>query len=243
MNQVQVSNRTITPAEVIPMLASYRMLPLLWREVIIDSAIAPIQLSQSEQNQALDQFYKKHQLSNQVERQAWSKRYGMSFEQLNEVAIRELKIEKFKQATWESKLESHFLSHKAQLDKVVYSLIRTKQSEIVQELFFRIRAGEQSFAELAREYSQGSEAHTDGLIGPVELSVPHPHLAKMLAMSKPGQLWHPTRLGEWFVIVRLEKLIPAQLDEVMRQQLLHNLFEQWISEQFALLQQNVTSAA
>jgi hypothetical protein len=31
--------------------------------------------------------------------------------------------------------------------------------------------------------------------------------------------------------VRLEKLIPAQLDESMRQQLLNSLFEAWLNEQ------------
>jgi hypothetical protein len=33
------------------------------------------------------------------------------------------------------------------------------------------------------------------------------------------------------VIIRLEKHIPAQLDEPMRQRLLHELFVAWLSEQ------------
>lgn len=35
-----------------------------------------------------------------------------------DVAVRELLIEKFKYATWESKLEAHFLTQKSKLDKV-----------------------------------------------------------------------------------------------------------------------------
>jgi parvulin-like peptidyl-prolyl isomerase len=114
---------------------------------------------------------------------------------------------------------------------VIYSLIRTQEPGIAQELYFRIQEGEQSFADLAREYSQGSEAQTGGLIGPVELSVPHPVLAQMLRLSQPGQLCPPTRLGEWFLIVRLEKFIPAQLDASMRQRLLNECFNTWLSEQ------------
>jgi hypothetical protein len=53
----------------------------------------------------------------------------------------------------------------------------------------------------------------------------------MLSVSQPNQLWHPTRIEEWTVIVRLEKLIPAVLDEPMRQKLLDNLFQTWLSEQ------------
>ncbi len=142
-----------------------------------------------------------------------------------------MRLAKFKQATWGAQLESHFFNYKSKLDKAIYSLIRTKDLGVAQELYFRIQAGEQSFAECAREYSQGPESQTGGLQGPVELSVPHPALANMLSVSQPGQLWPPTRIGEWYAIVRLEKLIPAVLDEPMRQQLLDRLFTTWINEQ------------
>jgi parvulin-like peptidyl-prolyl isomerase len=106
---------------------------------------------------------------------------------------------------------------------------------IAQELYFRILEGEQTFGELAREYSQGPEAQTDGLIGPVELSVPHPTLAQMLTLSQPGQLCPPTRVGEWLVIVRLEKFIPAQMDDAMRRRLFNECFNTWLQEQLQQL--------
>jgi hypothetical protein len=102
MTQVlQVGDRTITPAEIVPLLAGYRMLPQLWRELIIDSAIAPIELTSQEKAIALEQFAAKHQLTTLAERQAWTRQYGMTLEQLEALATRELKIEKFKIATWD----------------------------------------------------------------------------------------------------------------------------------------------
>lgn len=41
----------------------------------------------------------------------------------------------------------------------------------------------------------------------------------------------PTRIGEWYVIVRLEKFIPAQMDESMRRRLLTECFNNWLKEQ------------
>lgn len=227
---IQFGNRTITPAEIIPLLTGYQILPRLWRELVIDQAIATVEYSSEEKATAYQQFDAKHQLNIQV-RQSWALRHGMTAEQLEALATRELRIEKFKQSTWGSKLESYFLNHKSQLDKVIYSVIRTRDLGVATELYFRIQAGEKSFAECAREYSQGPEAQTSGLLGPVELSMPHPALAHMLRVSHPGQIWPPSRLGEWLVIVRLEKLIPAQLDEPMRTQLLNKLFEAWLREQ------------
>ena len=59
-------------------------------------------------------------------------------EQLEEMAIRPVLLEKFKQQTWRNQVERYFLTRKSSLDQVVYSLIRTKNPGLAQELYFRI---------------------------------------------------------------------------------------------------------
>ena len=228
---LQVGDRTITADEIVPLLTSYQMLPRLLVEVVIDRAIAPITCTPEETADNYQQFCQQHQISSDAERQAWLQRYHMNPEQLAALATRSLRIEKFKQVLWGNKVESYFLSCKSQLDRVIYSLIRTQDMAIAQELYFRILEKEQSFVDLAREYSHGSEAQTGGCIGPVELGSCHPTVAKMLSVSQPGQLWTPIHIGEWVAIVRLEKLIPAQLDQTMRQRLLNDMFAEWLQKQ------------
>ncbi|HEY9666899.1 MAG TPA: peptidylprolyl isomerase [Coleofasciculaceae cyanobacterium] len=232
MTQVlQIQNKTITTDRIITLLANYQMLPQFLREVIVDQAITSIICTPEEKASACQQFYEKYQLTSESERQEWLELYEMTPEQLETLATREIRIEKFKRANWGNRLESYFLSRKSLLDKAIYSLIRTKEVGVANELYFRIQEGEQSFGELARKYSQGSEAQTGGLLGPIELGKISLNLAQMLYISQTGQLWPPTRLGEWIVIVRLEQLIPAVLDETMRQQLLNELFEHWVQQQ------------
>ncbi len=228
-----IGTRSISLEELLPLMAGYQMLPKLVQEILIDEAIADVDCTPEERDAACQQFYAQHEITDAEPRQAWLKQYGMTQSQLEALATRELKIETFKQNTWGGKLESYFLKRKGSLDKVIYSLIRTKDQGIARELYFRVLESEQSFAELAREYSQGVEAQTDGLIGPVELSVPHPKLAQVLASSKPGELAPPTTVGEWIVIVRMERFIPAQLDDAMRSRLLNECFNTWLKEQFA----------
>lgn len=232
MNAVlEIGDHPIPIEEIIPLLTSYQMLPQLMREIIIDRAIASITCTSKEVEISYHQFWEQNQLNCEVAQQAWMQRYQISCEQSIAIATRPLKIEKFKQANWGRKLESYFLERKGQLDKAVYSLLIVKDVDLANELYFRIQAGEQSFGELAQTYSLGQEALTLGINGPVMLGNLHPGLAQVLAMSQPGQLWSPMKFGEWIAIVRLEKLIPAQLDESMRQQLLNELFESWIQEQ------------
>lgn len=211
---LKVGEQTITAEDLMPLLVKYHLLPQLCREILIDQVIAPISCTAEEIATACQQAEQETRQPVPPER-----------------VTRVLRLEKFKHATWNNKIEAYFLQRKSQLDKVVYSLIRTKDIGIAQELYFRIQDGEQSFAELAREYSQGPEAQTGGLIGPVELSTPNPTLAQMLCASQPGQLLPPTRLGEWLVIVRLEKFVPVQLDDATRKRLLDELFNTWLQEQ------------
>lgn len=227
---LNIGTRAITADEVLPLMAGYQMLPKFLQELIIDEAIADIECTPDEQDNACQQFYAQQQITEDAARQEWLKQYGMTQEQLEKLAARGLRIEKYKQDTWGIKLESYFLERKGTLDKVIYSLIRTKDVGIAQEVYFRINDGEQTFAELAREYSQGPEAQTDGLIGPVELNVPHPALANILSRSQPGELAPPTRVGEWMVIVRLERFIPCQMDDAMRRRLLDEQFNVWLRE-------------
>lgn len=231
MAQITKCDRSIAPEEFISLLAGYQMLPQLGREIVIDKAIAGIELTPEQTELAHKQFDNSCGLTDRAERTAWGVARGMTRAQVETIATKEMKLELFKTATWGHCLESYFLTHKSKLDKVIYSLLRTPHQEIATELYFRIEAGEQSFAECARTYSQGAEAQTGGLLGPMELSAPHPTIAKMLSISQPGQLHSPIQLGEWFVILRLEKFIGAVLDEPMRQQLLNGLFEGWIQEQ------------
>jgi parvulin-like peptidyl-prolyl isomerase len=228
---LQIGDRTIASEEILPLLAGYKMLPQFIEELLIDQAIAAVDASPEELETAKEQFYGQNQITEPEAQQEWLQRYGMTAVQLEALASREFKLEKYKQQTWGHKLESYFLTRKSKLDKVIYSLIRTQDVGIAQELYFRILEGEQGFGELARTYSKGPEAQTEGLIGPVELSVPHPTLGQLLASSQPGEINPPTRVGEWIVLVRLEKFIPAQMDDAMRRRLLNECFDTWLRSQ------------
>ncbi len=228
---IQTGNQTLSSQEIIPLLSRYQMLPRLISERLIDQAIAAIECTDEEKSLACQKFYHQYHLTTEAERQAWAARHCLTQEDIENLATRQLKIEKYKQATWQDQLKSYFIDRKKQLDKVVYSVIRTKDPGIAQEIHFRLEEKEQSFAELAQQYSQGSESETDGLLGPVELGTLPLPLAQLLRRSQCGQISRPTLLGEWIVIVRLEKFISAELNPMIRQRLLNEKFRTWLQKE------------
>jgi parvulin-like peptidyl-prolyl isomerase len=228
---LEIGDRAFTAEDLVPLLVEYQLLPQLTQEIILDQAIADLECSDQEKTGAFNQFCQQNQLASEEQIQAWLEHHNMSREELKKFVVKKLKIAKYKEITWGDQVESYFLKRKPQLDRVVYSLIRTDKPEIAQELYFRIREGESTFSELATEYSLGLEAQTGGLIGPVEMTAPHPKIAQILATSQPGQVLPPTRVEEWLVIVRLENYLSAKLDPPMRQRMLDEMFREWIQQQ------------
>ena len=214
------------------------MMPQLIRERIIDNAIASIECIPTEIERAYEEFYQSNQIKSETDLQKWLKLHNMTILQLESTVIRRLKIQKFKQQTWSNQLTNYFLKRKSDLDLVIYSMIQVKDSDLAQELFFRIAEGEQTFAEVARQYSQGIEAYTGGVMNPIGFGrLPKP-LAQILRASNPGELCRPIAFDNCFVIVRLEKIISAQLNSLTAQSLLNEMFESWVQEQINKLEEN-----
>ena len=95
----------------------------------------------------------------------------------------------------------------------------------------KLEEKEASFAELASDYALGSEKEFNGMIGPVELRVLDPNLSERLKISKTGQLWPPFEFKNFWVVLRLEKHLPAFLDENMRKRLRNELYEEFINKE------------
>jgi parvulin-like peptidyl-prolyl isomerase len=228
MNSIlQLSDRTIAAEDIIPLMSQYQLLPQFLRGLILDEAIATIDYSPEERFQFCEQY----QLNQDDARQAWLQQQGMTPDQLEAWITRELKIRKFQQIQWGSKLNSYFLQRKDQLDRVVCSLIHVQEQDLANELYFRIAEGEETFTEIARRCSQGPEAYSGGIIGPIELGNLHPSLAQLFHGGEVGRLWEPILIGEWFVIAQLDVFLPVQFDDTMRQYLLNERLEAWLQEQ------------
>ena len=226
---LQIGQEKLDASTLLEKLEQYQLMPQLVQEMVIDQAVGAIDC---DPQAAMQAYCASRGIFSQEQQQAWCQQQQIDTTQMTAAAIREFRLTKFKEETWGgAQLESYFLQRKTQLDRVRYSLIRTKDASLAQEIYFRLNDDGASFADLARQYSEGQESKTGGLVGPVELSVPHPVLARMLMVSKPGQLWAPTQIGEWLVIARLDQFLPAQLDDAMRQRLLNERFQEWVQQQ------------
>ena len=126
------------------------------------------------------------------------------------------------------KAEARFLDRKNSLDQVTYSLLRVRDGALAKELYCRILEEEATFADLAKEFSEGNERNSNGIVGPTPLAQGHPLLVQRLRSSKPGTLIAPFQVEQWWLVVRLESFLPASLNDAARQRMAQELFDEWI---------------
>lgn len=112
--------------------------------------------------------------------------------------------------------EALFLRYKDRLDRILYSLVRVESEDLAHALYFAIENNEIDFGDAAATHSAGPEAKTQGIIGPVDLTTPHPEIAARLRTASPRQLFPPFRADEWHVIIRLEYRFDSEYDEKTR---------------------------
>jgi parvulin-like peptidyl-prolyl isomerase len=232
---------TISGAEAIELLDRYGLRVQLQRELIIDAELEAIECTDREILDAGQAFYRQQQINSDRDRTEWLERNHFTLERLEHSIVRTIKLDRFKCENFASKVDAYFLQRKDRLDRASYSLLRVKNLHLAQELFFRLQAGEATFAELAQQYSGGKEAENGGAIGPLELGSVHPILAQKLRSLCSGQLSPPVQAADWFAIVRLEQYWPARLDQAMRSRLMEELFDRWIQHKLTTLNQNLAN--
>jgi parvulin-like peptidyl-prolyl isomerase len=228
---LKIGQKTIKATEVFSLLGDYNLLPQLAREIAVDRAISEMATTPEEVNTVRQRLYAQHQLKDKEAITAWHQKRGIDPDRLQQQIARQIKLEKFKQKTWAASVEPYFMQRKRQLDSVIFSLIQVQNAAQAKEIYFRILEGEDSFEDMARQYSQGNEAQAGGKIGPISFANCHPAIAQLLAQSEPGQILPPTPIKDWFIIIRLEQQITAQLNAAMRQQLIDELFKAWLEQQ------------
>jgi hypothetical protein len=150
-------------------------------------------------------------------------------------ATRPTRLSLYKKAAFTLHVEERFSRTKRQRDRLIYSLLRCGSASRVAELALAIREGELDFAAAAIRWSEGPESAQGGRIGPISPEAGHPALNERLAHANEGDLIGPFPVGDMHVLLRLDTRISIRLDEAMQQQLIEELYQEWLQRQVELL--------
>lgn len=211
-------------------LGQYRLWKGVLRARLLDEASASFQSDPEELEEAWQGFCKNHQVDPVSCTPVPPDYIGCPPGELKETVERDLRIGKWKKALFESQAKARFTLRQPALDRVVYSLLRVKDAGLARELWFRLKEGEATFAELAPKYASGNEIYTGGIVGPVAYGSMYPALAEILRTAAPGKLLKPLAVADWFLVARVEHQLPAEFDDAMKAQMIEELSQIWLEE-------------
>lgn len=227
---LNLGERRIEGDRIIQRLSASQFFPQLLREMAIDEVLAATETSAPQ-----DFAYTPSEFDRYQQQIAEITPFrGMNSQQIQAIALRTLKLQKFKQRGWGYKVESYFEERKAELDRVSFSMLVARDGELAQELFFRIVALEQSFGEVGFLYPETVQVRDGSAIGPMLMRDLSPAIGQMLRQLTPGRFSSLFEIDGSYGFLRLDEFYPAELDERMQQFLLDELFEEWLQSHLAL---------
>lgn len=217
--------------EDIGLLKRHGLLRPLLQQLVIAEAIGSEPFQDDELPKALEAYRQQHGLATEEQLDEHLQAQGLDRADLDWQLLVPLRMRAHIQEHYLHKAESRFLGRKNQLDQVIYSLLRVKDGFLARELYLRLAGNEANFADLAQTYAEGPEKDTKGIIGPTPLNQAHPQLAERLRICNPGELMEPFQVADWWLIVQLERRIPANFDAGTAERMGQELFQTWVQEQ------------
>jgi len=197
---------------------------------VFDEICQAVSLHPDQEAAELQVYRQRYNITTPEGQARYLRNKGWSEEDLGYFATKSARINQFKQRVFQQEVEVHFLDRKLDFDQVTYSLIRVTDENLAFELHQRLLEQEASFEDLAATYSEGSERQSGGSIGPVPLSLAHEAVVQKLRTSQPGELLEPFFLVNIWLIIRLDAWRGARLEEAQREEILEDLFNQWLNQ-------------
>ncbi len=213
-------------------LLSWGLLGKVNRERIIDKNIKDIRTpNKKEFNNFQDKWKKLMMIDNKEQLEIWLKINGLTLDSLNSFLKRKWKFFKWSEYRFKDILDSYFLEKKENFDKVTFLIIRVSSKDLANELYLRIKEDEETFENIAFNYSEGHEKDRNGLAGPVLIKNIHPVIKEILLASKLKELNQPIKIDNKYIILKLLKRDIAILNEEIRDSLLEELREKFLYEE------------
>ncbi len=179
-------------------------------------------------HEAIAKWYGDRKVSEVEKKNIALKNGFFNVDHFEEMLIKKISWSKWCFSKFKPEIPEYFQSRRSQLDQVTYFLLRVRNQDLANELFFRLNEGEATFSEIANNFSEGPERRNGGLVGPVSMTTPHPSLVKIFQSSQSGQLWEPQKIEDWWVVVKLIKLNHVVLNSQLELKLSEELGEKYI---------------
>jgi parvulin-like peptidyl-prolyl isomerase len=179
-----------------------------------------------------DRFRQENDLEKAADTIGWLDMQQITAEIWEESIHDRLLSQKLSQHLFTKDVDRAFAENRAIYDQVALYQIIVPYEQLAHELFYQIEEDEISFYEAAHLYDVDStRRHRCGFEGVLARWQVTPALAGAVYGAPPMQVIEPIRSEMGFHLLWVEEFMKAELTDVIRQQLLDQLFQNWLTNE------------
>ena len=210
---------------------------------IIDQAAATecIEASLEELQQTADDIRLASQLQSADATWSWLERHHLSLEDLEEISRNIIISQKLAEHLFAAKVPAFFAEHQLDYRQAVIYEIILEDSDLAMELFYALQEGEMSFPVVAHQYCQEAEQRRrGGYRGTLSREMLKPELVAAVFAASPPQVLKPILTAQGVHLILVEELIMPKLDKALRDEILEDLFAEWLRLQLEPLEATIS---
>ena len=137
---------------------------------------------------------------------------------------------------FEQQVAAYFAQHKLNYEKAVLYRIVVADAPLAQELYYQITESETSFYQAAHQHDIDEKRRFhcghEGLLSRQDLV---PNIAAQVFGSQPKDIIGPNPSEDGYDLLMVETFLAAELTDALRQQILNQLFDDWLERELLYL--------
>lgn len=179
-----------------------------------------------------DQFRYDNKLENAAQTFDWLNEELLTPEDWEAGIQESLLREKLAEELFGRQIESYFIQNRLQYEQAVVYRILVPYFPLAQEIFYQIEEEEISFFEAAHLYDiDECRRLACGFEGKLSRWQLQADISALVFGANRREIIGPLKAEEGFELLMVEELIPAELTPAVRQQILDQLFDEWLESE------------
>jgi len=201
---------------------------------IVEQAAAQrgIQVKTEEIQAEGDRLRRQNRLESASATFAWLKEQLITPDEWEQGIRDRLLAQKLSAFLFANEVEKYFVEHRTDFDSVILYQIIVPHQKLAVELFYQIEEEEISFYQAAHYYDIAEDRrHRCGFEGRLYRRGLKPDISSVVFGAEPQKVLRPIKTEQGYHILMVEDMIPAELTPELRQEILQQLFHEWLTRE------------
>lgn len=163
---------------------------------------------------------------------AWLKEQYLTLDDFEELVRLEVTIEKLMQNLFTAEVEPFFYKHQQDFVGAVMYEVFLNDNDLALDLFYSLTENEITFNQVVNDHiSDPQQRRLGGYKGIVTRQNLRPEISSAIFAAQPPQIIRPIITSVGVHLIYVEEIIQPVLNDLLRSQILHQLFNNWLKQE------------